>query len=131
MESLFVHAGLSLCRASVPNREARIYDIQGGSEENQWVSVKGFQHAHARLSIKACMHRSNDFLGKVLVINISCFSSLVVIIFSPSAFTSLNRTSLDLRSVTTKTQWHKEFFKNSPSYFRALAIKYFLSHIWR
>jgi len=45
-------------------REVGIYDVQGGSEENQWVSVKGFQHAHACLSIKACVNRSSEFFGE-------------------------------------------------------------------
>jgi len=43
-------------------REVRIYDVQGSSEENQWVSVNGFQHAHARLSIKAYVHGSCEII---------------------------------------------------------------------
>jgi hypothetical protein len=42
----------------------RIHGVQGGPEENQWVSVNGFQRTHARLSIKAHVHRSGEFFGE-------------------------------------------------------------------
>jgi len=48
-------------------RGVRIHGVQGGSVENQWVAVNGFQHAHARLSVKACVHGSCEFFGKVLL----------------------------------------------------------------
>ena len=50
-------------------REVRIHCFQGDSEENQWVSVNGFQHAHARLSIKVCVHGSCEIIGESPEIN--------------------------------------------------------------
>jgi hypothetical protein len=64
MESLYVPFTLPHKRVE---REVRFHCVQDGPEENLWVSINEFQHAHASPSIKSRVRGSCEFFGNTLL----------------------------------------------------------------